>query len=294
MIVNPQLFNYRLIIGSLVVAIVVLGSYSFSSYSTLKNHQEFIEQETRLVQNELSEMISRYDEVSIDNQTIRLQIDKFKSKIKSILDSVNKAESNLPLISKYRDQIVALKVEKESLFALVDSFNQENETLKKETKFIAHKLQKQEQYSSSLEAKNSNLSETIKYAEVLSANNIKAKALKQISLNKQRETDRARRVDALEVCFTLAENLITPEGNKELYIQVLDPQNNVVSNKGFVNFGESTLIYSDKIIVNYTNSNLDVCTSILADSGEELNKGLYFISVFHESKALGNTQIELK
>ena len=72
MIVLPQSFNYRLIIGTLVIALAILGSYSISSFNAFEDQEEFLEQETKLVQNELSEMISLYDDVSVENESMMI------------------------------------------------------------------------------------------------------------------------------------------------------------------------------------------------------------------------------
>ena len=49
MIVNPQLFNYRLITGSLIVGIAVLSIVSFTNYQSTQAHQQFLEQEKSLL-----------------------------------------------------------------------------------------------------------------------------------------------------------------------------------------------------------------------------------------------------
>ena len=58
MIVNPQLFNYRLIIGSLIVAVNRFRCLQFYNYQSITSHQQFLEQEKKLVESELSQMIS--------------------------------------------------------------------------------------------------------------------------------------------------------------------------------------------------------------------------------------------
>ena len=80
MIVFPQSFNYRLIIGTLVIALAILGSYSISSFNAFEDQEEFLEQETKLVQNELSEMISLYDDVAVENESIKSQLNSPKLK----------------------------------------------------------------------------------------------------------------------------------------------------------------------------------------------------------------------
>ena len=48
------------------------------------------------------------------------------------------------------------------------------------------------------------------------------------SSGKQIPTERARRSDKIKVCFTVAKNKLTEAGDKELYVQVIDPKNNVL------------------------------------------------------------------
>ena len=63
MIVNPQLFNYRLIISSLLVVLTVLGVYSFDKYKSIESYEEFLEQEKVLIETELSELLLSYDDL---------------------------------------------------------------------------------------------------------------------------------------------------------------------------------------------------------------------------------------
>jgi len=293
MIVNPQFFNYRLIIGSLVIAIVILGSYSFSSYNTLKGHQEFLEQESKLVQNELTEMISFYDEVSIENEAINIQLVQSKSKIESILEELRQAKTDASLISKYRTQITSLKLEKNNLYVLVKTFKKENQSLKDTTQSYSNRLDNQKLYVKSLEEENTILSETLKKIELLSIIDVKAKAINTISPVSIVETDIASQADHLEICFTLSKNMFTPEGKKDLYVQILDPNNNIVADRGSIQFDDKSLVYSGKTIVYYLNENVNVCMKINVDSKESLSKGTYFAAVYHNDQQLGGTEIDL-
>ena len=44
MIVNPQVFNYRFTIGTLVVAFTVLDAYSYTSYKYAQSKEDFLNQ----------------------------------------------------------------------------------------------------------------------------------------------------------------------------------------------------------------------------------------------------------
>ena len=294
MIVNPQLFNYRLIIGTLVIAIVVLGSYSISSHNTFKNHEAFLEQENKLVQNELSEMISLYDGVSIENETINLQLEQAKYRVVRILDSVKLVKADLSLISKYKKQIASLNKEKVLIFKTIDSVLNDNKLLKEEAYKHAQEFELQKAELTSLKTQNANLTKIIREAGALSAESIEVTALKTMSALNVFETDKLKDTDHIEVCSTLLSNQFTPQGNKNIYVQIIDPNNNVVADRGLVTFAdESSLIYSAKTVVNNIGGKLDVCTKINIDDKSKLKPGDYYVSVFHEDTLLGHKAIRL-
>ena len=94
-------------------------------------------------------------------------------------------------------------------------------------------LKKQLEVNSSLVKKNEFLNKTIEKGALLTANSFKAKAYQNYNGNLV-ETKKANKAQTIEVCFTLAENALTEKGDKELYIQIVNPKNNVVANKGFI------------------------------------------------------------
>lgn len=294
MIVNPQFFNYRLIIGSLVVAIAVLTVFSFKSYESVKEHQQYIEQEKKLVEIELSQMINRYDEIESTNDYMVSKLEDAKIATKSALDSLRLLKGDLSVVSKFKSQLIVFKNKNKQLFEVIDSLNDANSKLENEKLVAHHELEKQLADNSSLQKKNQSLNKTIEKAAVLTANSFKAKGYYNKN-GRLFETKKANNAETIEVCFTLAENALTEQGNKELFIQIVNPKNNVLSNKGFIEFGDSSLIYSTKTIVNYNNEVLDVCTYIVSDPSEKpLEKGTYYVSVFYKDRKLGTTQIELK
>lgn len=293
MIVNPQLFNYRLIIGSLIVAIAVLTIFSFSNYESVKAHQQFLEQEKELVESELSQMIEGYDGVASSNDYLTLKLNDAKVAAKTALDSLRLVKSDVSVIASFKEQLIKLKFKNNLLFKTFDSLNEINKTLEKDKLMAHNELKRQQEANSSLINKNKSLSNTIERGALLTANSFEAKAY-QNNNGKLHETKKASKAETLEVCFTLAENSLTEQGKKELYVQIVNPKNNVISDKGAVEFGKSSLIYSTKTVVDYDNKVADVCTHIVSDASDKpLDKGVYYVSVFYKDRKLGSTQIVL-
>ena len=294
MIVNPQSFNYRLIIGSLIVAVAVLTVYSFTSYQSIVAHQQFLEQEKKLVESELSQMITRYDDVSISNDLISSQLEDAKKNTKLALDSLRMLRSDLSVLSKFKDQLFSLKLKNKALFKTIDSLDEVNQGLEQEKLMAYNELRKQKQENSSLLKANETLEKSIERGALLTANSFHAKGFEKF-FGAKRSSNRAKRVQSIEVCFTLAENSLTEAGEKELYIQILNPKNNVVADKGAIHFGNSSLIYSAKEIITYNNEVLEVCLDVDADIEEQpLVSGIYYISIFHKDRKLGSTEVKLK
>ncbi|HNQ27015.1 MAG TPA: hypothetical protein PKL92_03765 [Aquaticitalea sp.] len=293
MIVNPQQFNNRLIIGSLLIAVIALAVFGFTNYESAKAHKEFFDKEKKLVETELSQMIARYDEVENTNAQLELVLNEAREATKLALDSLRILKSDLSVISRFKAQVIVLKDKNKELFRMVDSLNNINSNLERD-KFLAHnELKKQIDVNQSLLQTNKSLSNTIEKGAQLTANSFKALAY-QASYGRLYETKKASKAETVEVCFTLAENALTEKGKKELHIQIVNPKNNVLSDKGAITYQEATLIYSTKTTVDYDNQVLDVCTNIMPDPFEKpLLKGTYHVNVFYKDRKLGSTKFVL-
>lgn len=294
MVVNPQTFNYRLIIGALVVVMLGLGAYSFSSYKKLEEQKDFLVQEKKIVESELSNIIKRYDQLISENETMREELSSAKEKTIRLLDSLKVQEATIFIISKYRKQIATLQQERNSFMALASSLKKENSTLQQEKKTVFKELKEQTDANTLLSEKNTLLAANLKKGSILTANSFAAKAYKIRSSGKTVETDKAKRTDVMEICFTLAENSLAEEGNKDLYIQILNPSNNVIGDKLSKKFGDYTLVYSAMQSVTYNKEFLDICIKAEAGQDEQVfEKGTYLVNVYHDQKKLGSTKIDL-
>jgi len=293
MIVNPQLFNYRLIISSLLIVLTVLGIYSYNKYKSIESYEGFLKQEKVLIESELSDLLTSYDDLSQDYNLIASQLNDAKLEAKVALDSLRLLKSDLSIITRFKEQLIALKSKSKVLLSTIDSLDAENKQLQKEKRYALSTIKENTSTINDLEQVNDSLNRSIDNAAVLKASSISATTYK-LKSGKKRFSDRAKRVNAIDVCITLNENSLALKGKKDIYIQIVSPEGNVVSDQGEVTFGNSSLIYSNKQIVDYNNKDLEVCAAVVADEDDKpFKKGYYFINVFHGNKKLRSTSIEL-
>ena len=293
MIVNPQLFNYRLITGSLVVGIAVISIFSFTNNQSIEAKQQLLEQENKIINIELSNMIKRYEDVSLKNNQMTSQLDQANLETQKALKEVRELQDQLSVIPKIEHQVSVLQSKNKELNFAVNSVNLKNTELESENLKTHNELQNQITVNNSLFEENKALKENLKKASIITANSLKAIAFNKV-LGKTLVTSKATKTNSIEVSFTLGQNVFAEAGNKDIYIQILTPSNNVFADKGAINFGESSLIYSIKKIIPYNNTDLDVSISVNAEEDDKpLIEGTYYISVFNKDHKLGSTLLQL-
>lgn len=292
MLVNPQVFNYKIIIGSLIIAMTCLGIFGFKTYESTLTEQRHLEQEKNLVEGELSQMLLRYDELSEASNLISSQLDSAKLTTRLALEKLRLMHGDASVLKKFKSELAAIKSKNNVLFNTLDSIHTTNANFEQTHSGVHAELKRQQKLNRSLKKTNTSLKNALKKASLLNANSIKAVAYKEGDLIT--ETTKAAQTNRINVCFTLAENILAQKGEKEIYIQILNPLHNVIGAKGSVNFKEDLLIYSDKQIVHYNNQILDICTAIHPQKNDHpFAKGTYFVSVFLKNRKLGDTQIVL-
>jgi len=141
---------------------------------------------------------------------------------------------------------------------------------------------------------NTELAEVVENAAVLSTTSLKANGVIERNNGKLIPTERARRSDKIRVCYAVAKNRLIETGDKELYVQVIDPKNNLLGANDQVKFGEQTLNYSLISKFYYENDNLDICEFVTNTTDDKFEKGRYQVNVFNKNELVSSSSFTLK
>ncbi len=283
----------KILIGVLGALLLILGIFTYKFYNEEKQNKAILQQEKDLIESELGELITKYDNAIALNEVMDDHLLKAKERIVVLLDSVKDNDANLALISRYRREVGKLKKERERLFKLADSLTTANTQLATDLDSTSVALNKRIIFSDSLQTQNAQLAEIVERGSALTAANIKAEGVRVRNSGKISSSTKASKAEKVRVCFTLSPNKLTEKGDKELFVQVINPENNLIGDKVSVNFDDAILTYSGRNQVFYENDALDVC--VLVDAAEgELVKGNYVVNLFSGPRMISNTQFELK
>ena len=92
--------------------------------------------------------------------------------------------------------------------------------------------------------------------------------------------------------FGCEKPLATP-GERDLYLQVINPKNNLIGSRARVSLGEGTLSYSGETQVNYQQEEIDVCLMVGATE-QDLISGRYILNLYQGNTRLTTATMYLK
>lgn len=289
---SKQPSNQKIIIGILALLLVGLAIFSGALYSEKNENEQILTKEKQQVLADLNALTLQYDEVIADNKIVNDDLIDARERIDNLVDSLTNSQSSVKDLIGYKNLYIKLKKEKELLFEENERLRIENTSLTATLDSTSIQLYETKLFSDALLDQNKTLTDVVKNASYLQVLGLDAVGVIERSSGKLIPTERARRSDKLKVCFMIAKNDLVESGDKALYVQVIDPKNNVLGLNNELVFNEDVLNYSLISSFNYENNNLDICEYISSD--EKFETGNYTVNIFNKNALLSSTTLTLK
>ena len=283
----------KILIAVLVVLLLSLAGYTYTLIEQNEETVLVLEADKAEVQKELEALVVSYNEILKDNELKDKDLIAARDRILVLLDSVKGYKANLSLISRYKAQVRGLKNERTQLFKRADSLLVITQRLTVEKDSTTAVLNQTIKAVDSVTIANTQMSKSLEKGALIGITNLDATAIIVRKGGKIKQTKRSSRADKIKVCYTIAPNMLAQAGDRLFYVQVMNPDNNVIGDKSSITFGQDLLTYSKSASVFYENQALEVC-AIVDGSSQELVKGLYNIAVFDAGRQIGSTTLVLK
>ena len=244
-------------IGILVLMLMLLflGVKYYKVSDDFNAYVQSSDLENKVLESQLTEILHKYDSLSVKNKIDSLRFDEQIKLVQS-----GKASKKISKFNSIEDSIV----------------------------FLA----KQQQSSKDVLSKINTVSNSKKGSKTaqLTALNVNAKGVKIYSdAYKMSEA----KIQQLRVCFTLEENQLAHSGNKTIYVQVVNPKNQIIStgNTSVESDTNIKLQYSASVNANYQKLDTDVCTYVDLEQKKTI-KGKYKINIYHDFVKIGTSIFE--
>ena len=220
-----------------------------------KAYTENSELENKVLESQLTEILHKYDSLSVKNKIDSL---RFNEQIKLVQSG--KSSKKTSRFNSIEDSIVFFAKQQQGSKEVVSKIN-----TVVNTKAVSKTAQ-------------------------LTALNVNAKGVKIYSdAYKMSEA----KIQQLRVCFTLEENQLVHSGNKTIYVQVVNPKNQIIStgNTSVESDTNIKLQYSASVNANYQKLDTDVCTYVDLEQKKTI-KGKYKINIYHDFVKIGTSIFE--
>jgi len=285
----------RILAILLLLVLAGFGYYYFTTNSKIKEQEQIFTDQKLELQQSLDEMEAQYNVALEDNTSMKGDIEAAKENILKLKEELKKTKSNdYAAIRKYKKQLAVLQKQNKRLFFLNDSLSQANAGLNIALDSTQANLQKEVYLKDSLATENTSLADKVKLGSKLKTSAIQVASLRERNNGKFKDTDRAKKTDVLKVSYTILANPIAEQGDKNAYVQVLDPSGKVVSAKGDITVNDDeTIQYSAVNKFDYVNVNRNLI-AVIKVNRDAMKAGEYLVKTFVEGKLAGTTTFNLR
>lgn len=283
----------KVALGILLALFIGTGFYTSKLYNDKKETEAQLTEEKELVMNDLSAMASQYDMAIKENEISNENLVEARERIQGLMDSLKVSQTSVRSLWKYKKKFLNLQKEMDVLLAENDQLKVDNALLATTLDSTRVQLAERTTFTDSLLVQNTELATVVENAAVLGTVGLKGFGVIERSSGKLIPTERARRTDKIRVCYTVAKNNLVLPGDQELYVQVLDPKNNVMGANEQITFDEKTLNYSVISKFNYENRNLNIC-EFVTTGDKDFEKGRYVVNVFNKKDLVSSSEFTLK
>ena len=282
----------KVAIGILLALFIGTGVYTSKLYNDKKETEAALTKEKEQVMADLQTMSEQYDLLIGENEATNQDLVEARTRIQGLMDSLKISQNSVASLWSYKKKYLSLQEEMDELLTENEKLKLENSSLATTLDSTQLQLAERTVFTDSLLVQNTELATVVENASMLQTVGLNGFGVIVRSSGKLVPTERASRSDKIQVCYTVAKNTVVGPGDKELYVQVLDPSQNVLGANEQVQFGDNVINYSIVSKFNYENKNLNICEFITPN--DEFTKGKYTVNVYNQKELVSTSEFILK
>lgn len=284
----------KIIVIASVVVVILCGCVGYLIYSLNEKsaeHDEMVklaEMDKREMENEYAQFAKQYNEMKtqINNDSLIAQLDKEQQRTEELLAELKRVKStDAAEIARLKKELATVRAIMRGYILEIDSLNRLNQALTTENQQIKAQYSQAQTHISSLQSEKASLSDKVAIASQLDATGISMTAKNKRGKNARKIKDAKQ----LVVNFTIAKNITAPTGMKSIYVRILKPTNEVLTNGHTFPYENKNLEYSMKRDIEYTGEEQNV--TLYWDVNEFLSAGTYRVSIFADGNNIGNRSV---
>ena len=210
----------NLIVIALSVLLVALAILFFWQRSNYQADALLIKAEKDSIASELSKMVTNYNSIKSENDSLNKTIGFAQTKVKDLLTEVEQVKNaSYKQITQYRKEVTTLRGIMHDYIIQIDSLNQKNQRLMAENMNVKQQVTEVKSVNQQLQSEKKKLEQTVTLAAQLEASGLHASGISA----KGKEMVKSGRIDKVKIDFILSKNLTAKRGAKNIYVRIQRP-----------------------------------------------------------------------
>ena len=232
-----------------------------------------------------------YENLSSDYDAINLQLDSSREEVAQLVERIKKTEAtDRAKMRQYEKELGTLRSIMRGYIVQIDSLNQLNHKLTADAAAARREAAESKRLNEKLTAQVEDLTGKVVTGSVIKARGLRLEAYN----NAGKIVDRSRNVVRMLVTLSLVENALAEPGPVRVYVQVKDPNGNLLDDGRGTTFsyGGQTLSATASREVDYEGQEVEL--SIYVNNIPAFEKGIYTVEAFTEQARLGSAELMLR
>ncbi|HIY77118.1 MAG TPA: hypothetical protein H9825_12795 [Candidatus Sphingobacterium stercorigallinarum] len=220
-------------------------------------------------------------------QSARAQIDGLRTDLDNNEIDDQQIESAKLEVAQLKDQVFLIKDE-------VSTLRIRNQLLAENNVELSQQARENQAKLEALTSEREALNDKIVQASSIKASNIHISGVQVKKDGVLEHETRAKRIDQLQINFTIADNPIAEVGEKDIFVRIINPKGNLIANSEdlFYVHGEK-LQYTFKEDIQFTNNGREYQMN-WADDQHRFQKGAYTVLLYADNAIMGRSSVVLK
>jgi hypothetical protein len=291
--------KWIIIAGLLLIVIVAILIWFLpmkSKYLSIISEKEAQRSE---LQNDLNDLMEKHNSIKAEYGALSDTLSKKDSIILANAKEIQELLNYKWEYGKVNKKLELLRKISQGYVHQLDSLYTVNRELGEENEKIRQQYSKEQDRTRELSKDKEKLNQKITLATVLKAYSISTVGVRLTGSGKEKETDKASKIERVKICFTLGENKLVEPGRKTIYVRIVRPDDVVVTQKVdgdyTFEFNGQTLEFTSKQEIDYQNKDTSTCIYWTKKSKEESAMvGTYNVFIYADGFEIGTSSFILK
>lgn len=293
---------YKVTIGVLVAIILILA---WMLWDSKKDNQVISDENIEVnaeklgLEQELNSLMDEHNTIKAEYGELSEQMSEKDSIIQANAEEIKKMLARTHDYRKVKRQLKILRGIQQSYIDQLDSLYTVNHKLEEEIVGYKQDLTKANTKTRAQADSIENYRAKVEVGSRMKAYNVSGKGINlKGKTMREVETLKARNVDRVKICFTIAENPLVKAGKRTVYIRLARPDKQIIArgmgDEYAFEVNGQKLQYSMKQEVDYQNRAMNLCLNWDKRTDDSAMKGKYHISVYLDGEEIGQSSFTLE